>query len=152
VSFDFGERKGFIYSSDSSPCVEVDTSKHWKADAPHVLTPERQQRVMPFLLRREMPNWQDGDYVWQGQATSPQAADERRRQLRLDNRPVALLCTNIAHDSAVLGANRTFGSMAEWIVRTVGWFLNRPDWQLVVRCHPAELISPSSEPAPEMLA
>jgi hypothetical protein len=152
VSFDFGERKGYIYASDTVPCVCLDTSAHWEADAPHVLTPQREQRVMRFLLRREMPNWSDGDYIWSGQPGVPQAAKELYGQLGLDpDRPVALLCCNIAHDTAVLGANRTFESMAEWIVQTVLWFRRRPERQLVVRCHPAEAIWPSNEPIPELI-
>ncbi len=153
ATFDFGERKGRIFASDGGPCVEADTSKAWAADAPHTLTPEREERVMTFLLRREQPNWQAGDYLWQGQAAAPAEADSLRRQLDLDrDRPVALLCTNIAFDSAVLGQTRAFPSMVEWVLRTVEWFAARPDWQLVVRCHPAEVFMPSNEPVPELIA
>jgi hypothetical protein len=153
VTFDFGERKGVIYPSDGEPAVYLDTRSLWAADEPHVLTAEREQRIMNFLMRREMPNWQDSNYLWQGQTTLPREAGALCAELKLDpGRPIVLLCTNLAHDSAVLGMTRTFSSMAEWISETVGWFRDRPEWQLIVRCHPAELLSPSSDPVPEMLA
>jgi hypothetical protein len=153
VSFDFNERKGTICWSDGVPCVWLDTEGRWRADEPHILSPEREQRVMTFLRRRERPNWQDESYVWQGQSVALEQADALRRQLRLDpGRPVALLCANIAYDSAVLGMTRAFPSMARWIQETVGWFLHRPDWQLVIRCHPAEVYWPSAEPVPGVIA
>jgi hypothetical protein len=153
VTFDFGERKGVIFPSDGAPAPHLDTRALWAADAPHTLTPEREQQIRSFLLRRELPNWQEGDYLWQGQTISPKEAGDLCAELKLDpRRPVALLCTNIAHDSAVLGMTRAFTSMAEWLVETVGWFAGRPDWQLVVRCHPAEAAFPSNEPVPELIA
>jgi hypothetical protein len=42
--------------------------------------------------------------------------------------------------------------MSEWIVETVRWFCRRPDWQLVVRCHPGELEMPSAEPVEGLIA
>jgi hypothetical protein len=153
VTFDFGERKGVIFPSDTEPAVQVDTRALWADDEPHALSAEREKRVMSFLLRREMPNWQDSNYLWVGQASSPKEAGALCDELKLDpSRPVALMCTNIAHDSAVLGMTRAFGSMAKWIIETVGWFLHRPDWQLVVRCHPVEATHPSNEPVAEMIA
>jgi hypothetical protein len=154
ITFDFSERKGHLFTSRSVPCVELDTTALWRADEPHVLTPEREERVLRFLLTREKPNWlEEGDYIWPGQSVSVAAEDRLRAELGLAaNRPTALLCTNLAYDSAVLGHMRTFASMAEWMLETIAWFARRPDWQLVVRCHPAEAIHPSGEPAAEVIA
>jgi hypothetical protein len=55
-------------------------------------------------------------------------------------KPVALLCANIAHDSVVLGRNRAFASMADWVRTAIDVFAERPDWQLVLRAHPGERI------------
>ena len=96
--------------------------------------------------RRKAPNWQEADYSWAGQPVAAEQADRLRAELGLSaDKPVALLCTNVAHDAAVLGRTRGFASMAEWMLSTVGWFARHTDWQLVIRCHPGETVSPSKE-------
>jgi hypothetical protein len=153
VTFDFGERKKAIVASGGSPCTEWDTRALWRADEPHVLTPERGRRVAELLERRERPNWKAGEYNWPGQLATVRPDDELRAAVGLSaDRPVALLCTNIAWDTAVIGRTRAFPSMAEWIVRTVDWFAGRPDWQLVVRVHPAESYLPTNAPIADLLA
>jgi hypothetical protein len=153
VTFDFSERKGTIIASRNRLTVHQYTDDLWQADEPHVLTAERESRLMDLLLRRELPNWDERGYTWHGQLARLQPDAELCAALGLSaEKPTALLCTNVAHDTAVLGRTRAFGSMAEWIRQTVEWFASRPDWQLVIRCHPVEARQPSGEPVPEMLA
>lgn len=153
VTFDFVDRKEAIVATRDVPCVQLPTDDLWRADAPHELTPERETRVVALLRRRETLNWQEGEYNWHGQLAAAASVAQLREQLDLSpDRPTALLCPNIAHDTAVLGQTRAFASMAEWIQETVAWFARRPDWQLVVRCHPVEATMPSGEPVPELIA
>ncbi|HMF14578.1 MAG TPA: hypothetical protein VKE94_19820, partial [Gemmataceae bacterium] len=144
VTFDFGERKGTIIASRNQLTVHQHTDHLWKADEPHVLTPKREARVMDLFRRREVPNWDERGYTWHGQLASLSPVEEILSSLGFSaSKPTALLCTNVAHDTAVLGRTRAFGSMAEWIRETVRWFACRPDWQLVIRCHPVEAQLPS---------
>jgi hypothetical protein len=153
VTFDFVDRKGAIVATRDIPCVQLPTDDLWYVDAPHILSPAREARVVALLRRRESPNWQEGEYNWHGQLAATESAMRLCEQLALSpDKPTALLCPNIAHDTAVLGQTRAFGSMAEWIQETVAWFAQRPDWQLVVRCHPVEASMPSGEPVPELIA
>jgi hypothetical protein len=153
VTFDFGERKETLIASRNRLTVHQYTDDLWQADEPHDLTAEREARVTDLLLRRELPNWDERGYTWHGQLASIRPDAELYAKLGLSaEKPSALLCTNVAHDTAVLGRTRAFGSMAEWIRQTVAWFASRPDWQLVIRCHPVEAHQPSGEPVPEMLA
>jgi len=152
VTFDFGERKRTVIASRNRLTVHQHTDHLWRADEPHVLTPLRQARVTDLLSRRESPNWEERGYTWHGQLARLLPDKELRAALGLSaEKPTALLCTNVAHDTAVLGRTRAFASMAEWIRETVRWFAARPDWQLVIRCHPVEARLPSGEPVPEML-
>jgi hypothetical protein len=153
VTFDFTERQQMILASYGAPAVESDTTELWRVDEPHELTPERAERVRRFLWRREKPDWQEGGYTWPGQIAAVAGADRLWSELRLaPGKPTALLCTNLAYDAAVLGHTRTFSSMIEWMLETVAWFRQRPDWQLIVRCHPAEAHHAPGEPAAEIIA
>jgi hypothetical protein len=51
----------------------------------------------------------------------------------------ALMATNLTWDNAALMRDRAFKSIEEWVLATVAYFENNSQWQLVIRCHPAEL-------------
>jgi hypothetical protein len=55
---------------------------------------------------------------------------------------LATLFTNLTWDSAVIGRERAFTSMRDWISETVDLFRTRPDDELVIRVHPAEVRLP----------
>jgi hypothetical protein len=61
--------------------------------------------------------------------------------LGLDDRPIVLLPTNVLGDSLTLGREIFSGSMTEWLVQTIRFFADKPDFQLVVRIHPGEQLS-----------
>jgi hypothetical protein len=152
VTFEGHERKGVMITAENSACINYDTRAIWRADEPHVLTPERRERVAARLRKREEPDWKD-EYIWRGQLAKIEPEPKVREALRLSpEKPIVLMCPNIAWDAAVLGKTRAFSSMAEWIVETVRWFATRPQFQLVVRCHPGEVDYPSNETAEGLIA
>lgn len=66
--------------------------------------------------------------------------DALMRQLNLDpSARIFGLFTNIAWDAAIIFRDIAFSSMAEWVTETIQHFAGRPDVQLVIRCHPAEV-------------
>jgi hypothetical protein len=138
ASLDSFEADDQVIASQTFPCTNWDTEAVWQADEPHVLTPERERRVLQRIAFRDNPQLQT-DRWHQLQAVSSAAPDQVRQALRLDPaRPLALLCTNVCWDSAVIGRGRAFPSLREWYPEIIRWFAARPDWQLVVRTHPVE--------------
>lgn len=73
---------------------------------------------------------------------------------RLPGRRVALL-TNLTWDSAVIGKEVAYPSIQEWLDSSIDYFAERPDDELVIRVHPAEVRlagKPTREPLFEYLA
>jgi hypothetical protein len=61
-------------------------------------------------------------------------------QLGLDlNRPIIGCLTNVSWDAQIHYPANAFPDMLEWLVQTVRYFANRPDLQLLMRVHPAEI-------------
>lgn len=54
-------------------------------------------------------------------------------------RPVIGLLTNVMWDAQLHYPANAFPSMLEWVLQTIGYFSRRPDLQLVIRVHPAEI-------------
>lgn len=54
-------------------------------------------------------------------------------------RPWIGLLTNVMWDAQLHYPSNAFHTMYEWLVRTVEYFAGRPDLQLIIRVHPAEV-------------
>jgi capsule polysaccharide export protein KpsC/LpsZ len=92
-----------------------------------------------FAARQKASLWENFTRRWQG---APSIGGQLvRAELRLDNRPIVLLATNVIGDSLTLGRQVFSDSMTEWLKRTVQYFAACTEAQLVVRIHPGELIT-----------
>ncbi|HEX2696972.1 MAG TPA: hypothetical protein VHM28_04640, partial [Anaerolineales bacterium] len=99
-------------------------------------------RGVTCAARRGARVWGKSKRLWQ--YVSSQGAQETRKLLGLDHRPVVMLAANVLGDSLTLGRNVFAESMSEWMTRTVRFFANRPDVQLVIRVHPGEKLVPQA--------
>ena len=55
------------------------------------------------------------------------------------SKPCVGLLTNIMWEAQLFYNANAFPSMLEWTLQTISYFANRPDLQLIVRAHPAEV-------------
>lgn len=53
--------------------------------------------------------------------------------------PTIGLLTNVVWDAQLHYKDNAFNSMLDWLVKTIEYFSKRPDLQLLIRIHPAEL-------------
>jgi hypothetical protein len=76
------------------------------------------------------------------QRAAPQSRVALERALGVSfAKPTAVLIGNVAWDARLHYASSAYGEMLEWAVDTAKWFAGRPDLQLIIRCHPGEVIS-----------
>jgi len=115
------------------------------------MTDEMYERLADLEnARRGARVWGKSKRLWQ--YVSSQGADETRKALGLDERPVVLLAANVLGDSLTLGRNIFADSMSEWITRTVRFFADREaraersrSVQFVIRVHPGEKLVPQAK-------
>ncbi len=106
----------------------------WNATKSHKLTAEQDARLTQYL---------DDRVYGRKSLTDPWNLGIRdsaiiKKTLKLDGRPLFVLYTNLLWDTSVLEKDLGFPSHAAWVKETVSWFAKRPEFQLVVRVHPAE--------------
>ncbi|MBI4283700.1 MAG: hypothetical protein HY663_04440 [Chloroflexi bacterium] len=74
-----------------------------------------------------------------------------RACLQMDQKkPVVLLFTNLMWDTSLIDQNIVFKDAIDWLLRTVGFFFHKPEVQLVIRVHPAEVRSDGHIPKEKM--
>ena len=140
VTFEFGDQREHIWIAQDQEIMRHETDALWHACGDEPLTEEQLNRLQElFAARVDAKTWQNFTRRWQD--TPTEGGDAVRTKLGLDNRPVLLLATNVLGDSLTLGRQVFSKTMAEWIERTVRYFVNRQDVQLVIRVHPGEVLT-----------
>lgn len=143
VTFDFSEIREHAIVTLNGTFAHMPIDAYWALDEPHVLTPTRRDRVERFVRERDSADWKTLTLPFQlAEATTGDAA---RAAVGLrPSGPVALLCTNLVSEAYYMSGlvdddeARAFPTMSEWVTTTVERFLERPDWELVIRAHPWE--------------
>ncbi len=138
ITYEFGEHRERIWVAQNSKVMMQDTRELWQARGSIPLTQQEKEALSELrLARRSGRKWSIFSRQWQTQES--RGAQAARTFLGLDaKRPIALLCTNVVGDSMSLGRQLFTDGMADWLERTVRYFADRPDAQLVVRVHPGE--------------
>ena len=99
-------------------------------------TPALEDRLMDYLKSR----WTGTqDWIWFHE--KPQfEIDEIARKIGVDfSKPCIGMLTNVIWDAQLHYPANAFANMLEWIVATIRYFAQRPELQLVIRVHPAEI-------------
>ncbi len=108
-------------------------------------TPEMEKEVMDYLKSR----WYGtNDWIWFHE--KPQENLQIiAREIGVDfSRPCIGMLTNVIWDAQLHYPANAFPSMLEWITQTMRYFSKRPELQLLIRVHPAEIRGtiPSRQP------
>ena len=137
VTYEFNDQREQIWIACNDVVMHQNTDALWQARGSAALTEAQRGKIRAFEEARQgARTFGKGTRLWQ---ESPSEGSEKlRRALGLDGRPVVLLATNVLGDSLTLGRNIFASSMAEWIEKSVKYFVGRPDIQLVIRIHPGE--------------
>ena len=100
------------------------------------LSSAQEQEVQDYLKSR----WTgSGDWIWFHEAPRFDRG-YIRTALGLDpTKPIIGLLSNVVWDAQLHYPSNAFGSMMEWVAASIEAFAQRPDLQLVIRVHPAEI-------------
>jgi hypothetical protein len=99
-------------------------------------TPTLETQLLQYLKSR----WQGSqDWIWFHE--DPQVElSEITAQVGVDfSKPCIGLLTNVMWDAQLHYPANAFPTMLDWVLKTVDYFAQRPDLQLLIRVHPAEI-------------
>jgi hypothetical protein len=140
VTYEFGDQRERIWLAQNSQIMRQETDSLWEARREQPLTAVEFDRLRSlFVARQRAALWENFSRTWQG--TPTQGGGRVRTALDLDGRPVVVLATNVLGDSLTLGRNIFSQGMEDWITRTVHYFAEKPEVQLVIRIHPGETLT-----------
>jgi len=110
--------------------------------------PEREEEVMDYLKSR----WRGTrDWIWFHEKPEEDLSSIAA-ELGVDfSRPCVGMLTNVMWDAQLHYRANAFPNMLEWVLQTIRYFAGRPELQLLIRVHPAEIRGtlPSRQPLVE---
>jgi len=137
ITYEFGEQRNRIWLALNKEVMRQETDDLWAACRDRPITNNELEKVRDlFSSRRKADLWKNFSRRWQ--VLPSQGGDLVRQSLGLDDRPIALLAANVLGDSLTLDRQMFSSNMAEWLERTVKYFAEHSDLQLMVRIHPGE--------------
>jgi hypothetical protein len=117
----------------------------WARYRDRPLTSDENRQLDDYLRERSAGRLSVVNY-WPSAETRDQVI---RESLGLDpHKKIAVLFPNITWDTAMFESEVAFTGMFDWIDRTVDYFRRHPEYQLVIRAHPAEGIVVVSSTSP----
>jgi hypothetical protein len=107
----------------------------------HEWMPSRWTGAHDAAITQYLDSRQYGKQDWIAFNREPDARSiEAATQLGVDfSRPIIGLLTNVAWDAQLHYGATPFDDMMSWLVETIRYFATRPELQLLIRIHPAEV-------------
>lgn len=126
-------KKGWCYSLNG-PAMALDFDKVWTAFKKVKLSADELRTIDEFLEGRK-----SGNAMVLNTADPGKNSDELEEFVNIDfNKPTALLASNVIWDLAALNKDIQFNGMIDWVNRVIEFFRQNPQWQLIIKAHPAE--------------
>jgi hypothetical protein len=136
VTYERGFLPDTLLFHRSHPENLYDVSPSWTTACSIPLTPGQDAELDSYLDDRRFGR-RTSDRYWVNARFDPPATTSAGRR--------AVLFTNLTWDSAVLGQEGGFSSIHAWITTVIDAFADRPDDELIVRIHPAEVRLPGKQ-------
>ena len=132
VNWNVGYRKGtFIFSRNDTyhHTMMIEPVSHWESIQ---WNPELERIVLTYIKNRSK-----GTRDWHVFLNEPSGDISA---LQIDpSKPAVGLLTNVCWDAQLHYPANIFVDMLEWVFDTIEYFMKRPDLQLIIRVHPAEI-------------
>lgn len=138
TTYEFSDQRDSIWITQNDQIMQQNTDQLWAA-SDHMDLDAKEKKQLKELMSARTNASLYGNFsrMWQKQAS--EGGSTIKQKLKLDDRPVALMATNVLGDSLTLGRNVFTKSMTEWIIRSTQYFMEKPEIQLVIRIHPGEM-------------
>ena len=142
-------KRRFIFSHDDTyhHTLMTEPRHHWEHTP---LSPSQDRELTKYLASRR-----EGLFDWiVFHRARRQDPEDIAKRIGLDpEKPAIGLLTNVTWDAQLHYPANAFPNIVEWLVQTVRYFATRPDLQLLIRVHPAEIsgFPPSRQPILEEL-
>jgi len=130
-----GTRPGAWCYAYNDAAMNLDFSRPWKSFSQIPLSEQQKNKVQ---------HWLDGrlsgkEMTFDTASLAKHHTDSFDLSRVATGKPTALLATNVIWDLSALNKQVVFADMIDWVAETIHWFAAHPEFQLIIKPHPAEM-------------
>jgi len=138
-----GKRRNSVVLNWVNGNMDWSVEQAWVGVKDRPLTVEQDRNIRQYLGTRVRHTSDSLQYNFGDVETREQFF----ARFRLDpQKPTFVLFTNVLWDAASAQKEIAFPNAVDWVMETIAWFSRRPDRQLVVKIHPAEVVIGTNQP------
>lgn len=130
-------RKNAICYAKDEPAMALNITNIWEKYKKIDLSSIEAEKLHDFFSTRT-----EGKYSPGLNTCSPQENSDYLEKFNWNgidkSKPTALMTPNVCWDLVALNKDVQFESMFDWIDNTINYFEQHPEWQLIIKPHPAE--------------
>lgn len=132
-----GVHKNRFCYAKGEPAMSLNLSQTWQKFQKDDMTDQQQADIEEYLANRytgkSLPGINTSDPCKNAQELEPMDLSQLNTE-----KATALLPANVCWDLSALDKYVQFENMFDWIAKTVRFFAEHPEWQLIVKAHPTE--------------
>ncbi len=138
-----GKRRNSTVINWVDGVMDWDVSRAWEQMKDQPLDPQQERDIREYLGTRVGHTGDSLKYNFGG----VESREQFFQRYHLDPaKPTFVLFTNVLWDAASAQKEIVFPNAVDWVMETVAWFESRPELQLVVKIHPAEVVIGTNQP------
>ena len=137
LSYDLAKRKDHMNFTWNHSSDEWWIEELWEEFRDKELNIQQKEVLASYLQSRRSHKLDQ--HVYNFGAESSVEALKAELGIPADKR-MATLFTNVLWDAAAASREICFESSLDWVVQTIRWFENNPDYYLAIKIHPAETV------------
>jgi len=127
-------RSAWCYAYNDA-AMNLDFSQPWQGFSQIPMNERQKDKVQTWLKGRT----QGEEMIFDTASLATHLTDESKLTSIDLIKPTALLAANVIWDLSALNKQIVFADMIDWIAQTIEWFTVHPEFQLIIKPHPAEL-------------
>jgi len=140
LTYERGFRTNTLFFAVNEDVTQFNVRKQFEQVRHRPLTEDEENRLLKYESERRVGRDAIVQYF-------PELDEDRERIVRefgIDTKKhIAVAYPNIVWDTAVFDNERAFESVWAWLEATILTYASLPDWELIVRIHPAEIRLPT---------
>ncbi len=137
VTYERAQIDGLLFFAHDEPASRYASEERWKLGCDEPLTPTQEEALDRYLADRRR-GLRSFVQIW----PSPQSDPEGRPEVPGARRR-AVVFTNLTWDSAAIGLEGAYADVRDWLVAVVADLASHPEYDVVVRLHPSEVVLPT---------
>lgn len=130
-------RKNAVCYAKGEPTMNLNISRLWENFKKKNLTESQKIVLEDFFISRTDGKYSPGLNTCNPKHNSNEIESFNWSEIDMQ-KPTALMTPNLCWDLVALNRDVQFESMFDWIDKTIEFFQAHPEWQLIIKPHPAE--------------